>query len=68
MLVGEPPFTGRSAQAVMARHVSEQPPKLRVVRPELPQGAEDAVLKGLAKKPGDRPKSAGELVAGLAGR
>jgi serine/threonine protein kinase len=31
MLIGEPPFTGRSAQAVMARHVSE----LRVVRTEL---------------------------------
>jgi serine/threonine protein kinase len=67
MLVGEPPFTGRSAQAVMARHVSEQPPKLRVVRPELPQHAEDAVLKGLSKKPADRPESAGVLVAGLAG-
>jgi serine/threonine-protein kinase len=66
MLVGEPPFTGRSAQAVMARHVSEQPPKIRVVRPELPQQAEDAVLTALAKKPADRPKSAGELVAGMA--
>jgi len=62
MLVGEPPFTGRSAQAIMARHVSEQPPKLRVVRPEIPQHVEDAVLAGLAKKPDDRPKTAGELV------
>ena len=62
MLVGEPPFTGRSAQAIMARHVSEQPPKMRVVRPEIPQHVEDAVLCGLAKKPGDRPSTAGELV------
>ncbi len=67
MLVGEPPFTGRSAQAVMARHVGEQPPKLRVVRPELPQHAEDAVLAALAKKPEDRPRSAGELVGRMAG-
>lgn len=29
MLVGQPPFTGCSAKAVMARHVSEQPSKLR---------------------------------------
>jgi len=67
MLVGEPPFTGRSAQAVMARHVGEQPPKLRVVRPELPQHAEDAVLAALAKKPEERPRSAGELVGRMAG-
>jgi serine/threonine protein kinase len=67
MLVGEPPFTGRSAQAVMARHVGEQPPKLRVVRPELPQHTEDAVLAALAKKPEDRPRSAGELVGRMAG-
>jgi serine/threonine protein kinase len=66
MLVGEPPFTGRSAQAVMARHVGEQPPKLRVVRPELPQHTEDAVLAALAKKPEDRPRSAGELVGRMA--
>jgi len=67
MLVGEPPFTGRSAQAVMARHVSEHPPKMRVVRPEIPQHVEDAVLKALAKKPKDRPASAGEMVAAMAG-
>jgi serine/threonine-protein kinase len=65
MLVGEPPFTGRSAQAIMARHVGEPPPKLRVVRPEIPQQVEDAVLHALAKQPGDRPKTAGEMVKAM---
>jgi prepilin-type processing-associated H-X9-DG protein len=65
MLVGEPPFTGRSAQAIMARHVSERPPKLRVVRPDIPQPVEDAVLEGLAKEPKERPRSAGEFFSKL---
>jgi len=65
MLVGEPPFTGRSAQAIMARHVSERPPKLRVVRPDIPQHVEDAVLGGLAKEPKERPGSAGEFFSKL---
>jgi serine/threonine-protein kinase len=65
MLVGEPPFTGRSAQAIMARHVSEQPPKMRVVRPEIPQQVEDTVLKALAKQPKDRPGTAGEMMGSM---
>ncbi len=65
MLVGEPPFTGRSAQAIMARHVSERPPKLRVVRPDIPQNIEDAVLAALAKEPKERPGSGGEFLAML---
>ncbi|MEJ2239361.1 MAG: serine/threonine-protein kinase [Gemmatimonadales bacterium] len=65
MLVGEPPFTGRSAQAIMARHVNERPPKLRVVRPDIPQNVEDAVLAGRAKEPKKRPGSAGEFFSRL---
>ena len=33
MLAGEPPFTGPTPQAVIARHVSERVPSLVVVRP-----------------------------------
>jgi serine/threonine-protein kinase len=65
MLVGEPPFTGRSAQAIMARHVSERPPKMRVVRPEIPQHVEDTVLAALAKEPKKRPRSGGEFYSRL---
>lgn len=67
MLAGEPPFTGRSQQAIRAKHIREHPPSLRVVRPDLPQHVEDAVMRGLAKRPEDRCGSAGELAAGLEG-
>ena len=36
MLVGEPPFKGTSARAILARHMMESPPSIRVVRPTVP--------------------------------
>ena len=65
MLIGEPPFTGRSAQAIMSKQIRLSPPSLRVVRPDLPQHVEDAVHWALAKERGDRPQSASELAAAL---
>jgi serine/threonine-protein kinase len=63
MLVGQPPFTGASAQAVIARHAHDRPPSLRVVRPDVPPSLEATVLRALAKNPADRPASARELVS-----
>src|SRR6185295_9813802 len=40
MLIGEPPFTGPSPHAVMARHSLEPVPSLRVVRQTVPQAVE----------------------------
>ncbi len=54
MLVGEPPFTGPSAQAVMARQSLEAVRSLRVVRPTITRPVEATVLKALAKTPADR--------------
>ncbi len=65
MLMGEPPFTGRTAQAIMARHVGERPPSLRVILPELPERVEIAVHKALAKDPHDRFGSAHEFISQL---
>jgi len=67
MLAGEAPFTGRTAQAIMARQVKENPPSLRVVRPEVPEYMEEAVMRALAKIPEERQARAGELVAGMVG-
>ncbi|HYL21414.1 MAG TPA: protein kinase [Gemmatimonadales bacterium] len=61
MLAGEPPFSGPSAQAVLARHALDPVPPLRTVRPELPQRLERAVLKALAKTPADRFATAAAL-------
>jgi formylglycine-generating enzyme required for sulfatase activity len=62
MLAGEPPFTGPSAQAVLARVLTDRPRPLQTVRPEIEPHIERAVRAGLAKLPADRPPSARALV------
>src|SRR5437868_7460559 len=47
MLAGEPPFRGPNARATMARHVTTPPPSARAVRPEVPTGADEALLRAL---------------------
>jgi tetratricopeptide (TPR) repeat protein len=54
MLAGQPPFTGRTVQSVLARHRHDPPPSLRVVRPTLPPEIEQVVETALAKVPADR--------------
>src|SRR5438128_8255116 len=66
MLTGEPPFTGSSAQAVMARHSMDPVPPLRTVRKAVPPVMEQAVLKALEKVPADRFATAGQFAAALA--
>ena len=65
MLVGEPPFTGPSPQAVVARHMHETPPSLRVTRPAVPEALEELVLRTLQKVPADRFPNAGALLTAL---
>src|SRR5688572_17372710 len=43
MLAGEPPVTGPNAQAMIAKLMTEQPTRLRVVRPSLPETVDTAV-------------------------
>jgi TolB-like protein len=66
MLAGEPPFTGATAQAVMARARVESPPSLEVVRPGVGHAVAHVVEKALAKAPADRWQSVGEFVGALA--
>jgi protein kinase-like protein len=61
MLGGDPPFTGRSAQAVLARHLHDPPPSLRVVRPLTPPALEAVIERALAKIPADRFGTAAEF-------
>jgi serine/threonine protein kinase len=65
MLAGEPPFTGASYQAIIARQLGDKPRSLRVVRPDLPPAVELAVLSALQKDPSERPASAGLLLGEL---
>jgi DNA-binding SARP family transcriptional activator/tRNA A-37 threonylcarbamoyl transferase component Bud32 len=65
MLAGEPPFTGRSAHAIMARHAAAPIPSLHAVCPEVPEQLERAVLRALDKRPEERFATAEELASAL---
>jgi serine/threonine-protein kinase len=58
MLAGEPPFTGKNATQIMAKHAMEQPPSIRVVRQSVPEEVEEAIFAVLGKSPADRPQTA----------
>ncbi len=66
MLAGHPPFQGRTARELLARHSLDPVPPLRTIRRELPAGVERAVFKALAKAPADRYPTASAFMAALA--
>ncbi|CAA9340811.1 MAG: hypothetical protein AVDCRST_MAG40-2390, partial [uncultured Gemmatimonadaceae bacterium] len=66
MLAGEPPFTGLTAQAIVARAMTEQPRALRAQRPSVPPHVDHAVRTALEKLPADRFPSAAAFAAALA--
>jgi eukaryotic-like serine/threonine-protein kinase len=61
MLAGEPPYTGPTAQAILARTLTQKPRPLREMRETIPEGVERAVEKALAKVPADRFGSMAEF-------
>jgi eukaryotic-like serine/threonine-protein kinase len=66
MLVGEPPFTGPTAQAVIARRLSQPPPSLRTTRASIPEPLDAAIRRALAPVPADRYASTAEFSDALA--
>ncbi len=68
MLLGEPPFTGPTPQAVLAKLVTGALPSLRTVRPDLPSSVEHAIVRALARTPEQRPRNAGRFMALLSER
>jgi eukaryotic-like serine/threonine-protein kinase len=66
MLAGAPPFTGPTAQSILARHAVDPIPPLHTVRPRLPRGIEDVIERALAKVPADRFTTAGQFADVLA--
>ena len=65
MLAGQPPFTGSSPRAIMARHAIDPVPALRTVRSTVPAGLEAAIRRALCKVPADRFASAADLIEAL---
>jgi serine/threonine-protein kinase len=66
MLAGEPPFTGATPQAIMARKSLEAVPPLRHVRETVPPAVEQAITRALAKVPADRFATVHQLSEALA--
>jgi TolB-like protein len=58
MLAGQPPFSGPTAMALLARHSLDNVPSLKIVRGTVPDAVEDAIVRAMAKVPADRFRSA----------
>ncbi len=58
MLAGTAPFSGGSAQAVIARHITAPVPELSTLREDVPATVSALVIKAMAKSPEDRPQTA----------
>ena len=66
-LAGEHPFGARSAQSLIAAHLSEAPPDLATRCPDVPPAFAALVMRLLAKDPADRPQTADEALELLDG-
>ena len=64
-LAGEPPFTGPSAQAIIARVMTEQPRSLTLQRHTIPPHVDAVVGQALEKLPADRFASAADFAQAL---
>ena len=65
MLAGEPPFTGPTAQAVIAKMMSSPAPSVRRIRASVPEAVDLALQRALAPVPADRWGTPGEFAKAL---
>ncbi|MFL5494070.1 MAG: protein kinase domain-containing protein [Gemmatimonadales bacterium] len=65
MLAGEPPHTGPTAQAVIAKRIADPVPSVRRVRETVPPALDLALIRALAKAPADRFATGAEFAAAL---
>ncbi|MBA2684646.1 MAG: protein kinase [Gemmatimonadaceae bacterium] len=64
-LAGEPPFTGPTAQAIIARMLASEPPSICMVRPAVSSGIDAVLRRALEPIAADRWTSAGEFSRAL---
>jgi eukaryotic-like serine/threonine-protein kinase len=65
MLAGAPPFSGPTAQSILARHSVDPVPSLRTVRATVSPQLEQAIARAMAKVPADRYPDAAEFKGAL---
>jgi len=68
MLTGDPPHTGSTSQAIIARMLTDKPRPMRTTRAAIPEHVELAVQHALEKLPADRFSTAHEFAEALLGR
>ena len=66
MATGQPPFSGVHPVAVISQHLNETPLSPMSRDPSCPTLLDTLIMLLLAKDPGDRPGSAGDVLAALA--
>lgn len=66
MLAGTPPFAGGSIQEMMAKHTLAPVPRVRELRPDVPEFVDRALRKALAKHPDERFPNARAFAEALA--
>jgi tetratricopeptide (TPR) repeat protein/TolB-like protein len=65
MLAGEPPYTGASALAVIAKRLVDPVPSIRRLREAIPPNIDTAIQSALATVPADRYPTAGGFADAL---
>lgn len=65
MLTGEPPFTGPTAQAIIAKRFTDPVPSARRLRETVPAAVDRAIAKALARTPADRFATTHEFAEAL---
>ena len=65
MLAGRVPFEGDSSVAIAMQHVSDEPPPLRALAPDVPESLALVVAHAMLKEPAQRYGSADEFAADL---
>ncbi len=65
MLAGEPPYTGPTAQAIIAKRMTQPVPSIRTLRDTVPESVDRALAAALARSPADRFATAAEFTAAL---
>jgi Tol biopolymer transport system component len=65
MLAGRPPFDGDQPAQILAAHLTQAPPELATLRPDLPPGLSAVIMRCLNKRPQDRWDGAGPLADAL---
>jgi predicted ATPase len=66
MLAGEAPFSGATMEALLRKHLTEQPRALNEIRPEVSKGLARVVARSLSKDPNDRFPTAASFAEAIA--